>query len=108
MLDRFITPIIKPVLTPFVASLHKRNISADQITFYGFVIGMLAVPLLAFNLWYWALAAIVVNRIFDGFDLLLRSNTWRSQSFEHRLDRAYENAFGYFNFIIFQYGVVST
>ena len=68
MLDRFITPVIKPVLTPFVASLHKRNISADQITFYGFVIGMLAVPLLAFNLWYWALAAIVVNRIFDGID----------------------------------------
>ena len=68
MLDRFITPVIKPVLTPFVASLHQRNISADQITFYGFVIGMLAIPLLAFNLWYWALAAIVVNRIFDGID----------------------------------------
>ena len=68
MLDKYITPVIKPVLTPFVASLHQRNISADQITFYGFVIGMLAVPLLAFNLWYWALAAIVVNRIFDGID----------------------------------------
>lgn len=68
MLDRFITPVIKPILTPFVASLHKRNISADQITFYGFIIGMLAVPLLAFNLWYWALAVIVINRIFDGID----------------------------------------
>lgn len=68
MLDRFITPVIKPILTPFVASLHKRNISADQITFYGFVIGMLAVPLLAFSLWYWALAAIIINRIFDGID----------------------------------------
>lgn len=68
MLDKFITPVIKPILTPFVASLHKRNITADQITFYGFIIGLLAVPLLAFNLWYWALAAIVVNRIFDGID----------------------------------------
>jgi len=68
MLDRFITPVIKPILTPLVVALHTRNISADQITFYGFVIGLLAVPLLAFNLWYWALAAIIINRIFDGLD----------------------------------------
>jgi phosphatidylglycerophosphate synthase len=68
MLDKYITPVIKPLLTPVVSLLHKRNITADQLTFYGFLVGMLAVPLLAFQLWYWALAAIVVNRILDGLD----------------------------------------
>lgn len=68
MLDKYITPVIKPLLTPVVRLLHERNITADQITFYGFLVGMLAVPLLAFQLWYWALAAIIVNRILDGLD----------------------------------------
>jgi len=68
MLDRFVTPMIKPALMPIVKVLHERKITADQVTFYGFVVGMLAIPLLAFQLWYWALAAIVINRILDGLD----------------------------------------
>ena len=68
MLDKYITPIIKPVLNPIVILLHKRGIVADQLTVIGFVIGMLALPLLAFELWYAALIAIVLNRIFDGLD----------------------------------------
>lgn len=68
MLDKYITPVIKPLLTPVVSLLHKRNITADQLTFYGFIVGISAVPLLAFQLWYWALAAIIVNRILDGLD----------------------------------------
>ena len=44
MLDKYITPVIKPLLTPVVSLLHKRNITADQLTFYGFLVGMLAVP----------------------------------------------------------------
>ncbi len=68
MLDKFVTPMIKPILTPAVVLLHKRGITADQITLIGFVIGLLAVPLLAFQLWYFALAAIIANRILDGLD----------------------------------------
>ncbi len=68
MLDKYITPVIKPILTPLVTALYQRNISADQLTFFGFIIGVLAVPLLYFQLWYWALAAIILNRIFDGLD----------------------------------------
>lgn len=68
MLDKYITPVIKPLLTPVVKFLHKQNITADQITFYGFLVGMLAIPFLASQLWYWALAAIVINRILDGLD----------------------------------------
>lgn len=75
MLDKYITPVIKPLLTPVVMLLDKRNITPDQLTVTGFLIGLLAVPLLAFELWYFALAAIVINRIFDGLDGALARHT---------------------------------
>lgn len=68
MLDKFITPVIKPLLKPVVMLIHKRGITPDQLTVFGFLIGLLAVPLLAFEMWYGALAAIVLNRILDGLD----------------------------------------
>ena len=68
MLDKYITPVIKPLLQPIVSLLDKRQVTADQLTVFGFIIGMLAIPLLALNLWYCALTAIVLNRILDGLD----------------------------------------
>lgn len=68
MLDKFITPVIKPLLTPVVMLMHKRDITADQLTVVGFLVGLLAVPLLAFEMWYGALVAIALNRILDGLD----------------------------------------
>lgn len=68
MLDKFITPVIKPLLTPAIVLLNKCGVTANQLTLVGFFIGLLAVPLLAFQCWYAALAAIVLNRVFDGLD----------------------------------------
>ncbi|MBH0033521.1 CDP-alcohol phosphatidyltransferase family protein [Pseudoalteromonas sp. NZS71_1] len=68
MLDKFITPVIKPLLTPVVMLMYKRGITADQLTVVGFLVGLLAVPLLAFEMWYGALVAIALNRILDGLD----------------------------------------
>jgi len=68
MLDKYITPVIKPLLTPVVALMHKRGITPDQLTVAGFLIGLLAVPLIAFEMWYAALTAIALNRILDGLD----------------------------------------
>ena len=68
MLDRFITPVIKPILQPIVAQLDKYKVQADQVTLVGFVIGLLAVPLLAAQMWTTALMVIVINRILDGLD----------------------------------------
>lgn len=68
MLDRFITPFIKPALMPIVVQLDKHNVHADQVTLIGFVIGLLALPLLAMQLWFPALIAILINRILDGLD----------------------------------------
>jgi len=80
MLDKFITPVIKPLLTPVVVLMHKRGITADQLTLAGFIVGLCAVPLLAFELWYGALAAIVLNRVFDGLDGALARHANQSSS----------------------------
>ncbi|WP_201628436.1 CDP-alcohol phosphatidyltransferase family protein [Psychrobacter maritimus] len=86
MLDKFLTPMIKPILAPVVIVLHKRGITADQLTVAGFLIGMLALPLLAFELWYGALAAIALNRIFDGLDGALARHAQQSSSAGGYLD----------------------
>jgi len=86
MLDKFITPVIKPMLNTVVAVLHKRGITPDQLTMVGFLIGMLALPLLAFELWYEALAAIAVNRVFDGLDGALARYAQQSSSAGGYLD----------------------
>jgi phosphatidylglycerophosphate synthase len=86
MLDKFVTPVIKPLLTPVVKLLHKRGITADQLTVMGFLIGLLAVPLLAFELWYSALIAIVLNRILDGLDGALARYAEHSSSAGGYLD----------------------
>ncbi|GAA0805585.1 CDP-alcohol phosphatidyltransferase family protein [Psychrobacter piscatorii] len=86
MLDKFITPIIKPMLNPVVVILHKRGVIADQLTVIGFLIGMLALPLIAFELWYGALAVIIVNRLFDGLDGALARHAQQSSSAGGYLD----------------------
>lgn len=86
MLDKFITPVIKPLLSPVVTRLHKLGITADQLTVLGFLVGMLALPLLAYEQWYAALAAIVFNRIFDGLDGALARHAQQSSSAGGYLD----------------------
>jgi len=86
MLDKYITPIIKPLLTPVVKLLHKRAITADQLTVAGFLIGLLAVPLLTLEYWYAALTAIILNRILDGLDGALARYANQSSSAGGYLD----------------------
>ena len=86
MLDKFITPVIKPLLSPVVTRLHKLGVTADQLTVLGFLVGMLALPLLAYEQWYAALAAIVFNRIFDGLDGALARHAQQSSSAGGYLD----------------------
>ena len=86
MLDKFITPLIKPVLTPCVKQLHKKGVSADQLTLIGFLIGLLAVPLIIFEYWYGALIVICINHIFDGLDGALARYAQSSSSAGGYLD----------------------
>jgi phosphatidylglycerophosphate synthase len=68
MLDAKITPLIKPLLKPLVFWLNKKAITPNQITVFGFVIGIGAIPFIIFQWWGVALACIVANRICDGID----------------------------------------
>ena len=68
MLDAKITPYIKPLLRPLIKLLDKCGVSPNQVTVGGFLIGLLAVPMIIANWWYLALTCIVLNRICDGID----------------------------------------
>ncbi len=68
MLDKWTTQCIKPPLILIARKLDKKGILANQVTLTGFFIGMLAIPLLANQLYIPALIAIVGNRIMDGLD----------------------------------------
>ncbi|WP_330924921.1 CDP-alcohol phosphatidyltransferase family protein [Candidatus Sororendozoicomonas aggregata] len=68
MLDRWTTQWVQPPLTKVAALLNKSSFSPDHITLTGFVAGMLAIPLLASQLYLPALVMILVNRVLDGLD----------------------------------------
>ncbi|MBL4742684.1 MAG: hypothetical protein COB75_07225 [Idiomarina sp.] len=68
MFDPVITPLTRKILEPAAGWLVKRNISADQVTVSGFLIGLLAVPALAFEFYTMALLFILLNRLADGLD----------------------------------------
>lgn len=68
MLDARVTPVVKILLAPIVKLLNRTRVTPDQLTFFGFLIGLMAVPFLVFHWWYAALAMVLLNRILDGLD----------------------------------------
>ena len=67
MVDRLINKILTPTLND-IAQVLPHKISADKLTIFGFIIGMISVPLLWLNLYKLALIFILINRFFDGVD----------------------------------------
>jgi len=68
VLDRWTMPLTHGLLKRIAQPLHKQRITADQVTLGAFLIGMTALPLLAFEQYWLALIAIVLNRVGDGVD----------------------------------------
>lgn len=68
MLDAKVTPYIKPILRPFVSWLDKHNVTPNQITVIGFIIGLLAMPFIIMGAWSGAFICICLNRVCDGID----------------------------------------
>lgn len=68
MLDRWTLTAVKPLLKRSARMLDQMGLSPNQVTLTGFMIGMTALPLLAFEHYSWALLAIVLNRLADGID----------------------------------------
>jgi len=68
MLDRAFNAAVQRPLQRMAQVLQRHGWHADQITWLGFAIGMLALPLIALGLPQWALLAMGLNRLADGLD----------------------------------------
>lgn len=68
MLDRWALPLIKKPLHVCAEIAATFNLNANQVTVFGFFIGMMTLPALAFQQFDLALILILLNRISDGID----------------------------------------
>ena len=68
MLDRYALPLITPPLYRLARQVNNLGLGSDQITVSGFVLGMLALPALAWQQYSLALLLILLNRLADGLD----------------------------------------
>ncbi|MGC9421130.1 CDP-alcohol phosphatidyltransferase family protein [Vibrio sp.] len=68
MLDRYTVPAVRWPLSKLAHILDSVNITANQITIFGFLLGSLSLPALLFEQYLLALLLILINRICDGLD----------------------------------------
>ncbi|MCG3728290.1 CDP-alcohol phosphatidyltransferase family protein [Vibrio cincinnatiensis] len=68
MLDRYTVPAIRWPLSKLAHVLDSINITANQVTLFGFVLGCLSLPALVLEQYLLALLLILANRICDGLD----------------------------------------
>jgi phosphatidylglycerophosphate synthase len=68
MLDRYITPLIKPALDTVAKTLVRLGVTANGLTFGGFFIGMAAAAAIALQAYWLGLVAIALSRLCDGLD----------------------------------------
>lgn len=68
MLDTHFIKLLKNPLAKFANLLISLKISANQITIFGFILGMMSIPALALQQYWLALIFIVINRVCDGLD----------------------------------------
>jgi phosphatidylglycerophosphate synthase len=68
MFDPLMRSLIGPQVDRIGAWLAERHLSANTVTLAGLMIGLLAMPCLAWRHYEAALFFIAVNRLFDGLD----------------------------------------
>ena len=68
MLDRTLAALIKPGITPLAKGLQRLGLSANQVTVGGFLIGIGASFLIAYNAYLVGILAIFISRLCDALD----------------------------------------
>ncbi|MCV2403319.1 CDP-alcohol phosphatidyltransferase family protein [Marinomonas sp. C2222] len=68
MLDPFFIKRLKLPLQALANRIDSIGIKANQITIFGFLVGISSIPLLANEYYFLALLCIIVNRLMDGLD----------------------------------------
>ena len=68
MLDTTLRPRIDPYLNQLADQLGKIGIGPNQITIYGFVVGVIGCIAIGLQSYYFGLFLILLNRLADGLD----------------------------------------
>ncbi len=68
MLDRYITPLIKPGIDAIARAAQRKGWHADSATLFGFAIGLCAMIAIAKQDYTVAIGFILLSRLFDALD----------------------------------------
>lgn len=68
MIDSYLRRYIEKPLTGIAAIVAAKEISANQVTVFGFLLGLAVIPSLAYQYYAAALIIIFINRLLDGLD----------------------------------------
>ena len=68
MLDRYAIKIIRRPINTTAKLVYKTGIKADQVTLFGFILGLMSFPALALQEYNIALMFIILNRVLDAID----------------------------------------
>jgi phosphatidylglycerophosphate synthase len=71
MFDTYVRRVIDPFLNKLSAAKVIDRYHPNQLTIFGFAVGLSVIPLLAMELYTVALVVILINRIIDGLDGIL-------------------------------------
>lgn len=75
MIDSLIRPVIDPPLNFLGKILASKGISANKITFFGFLCGVIAMMHIFLSQYHFAVFWILANRILDGLDGAVARNS---------------------------------
>ncbi len=68
MIDRHALKLLRPAIDWGARLLHGMGCNADQVTFAGFGLGMVAAGLIVTGLPLWAIVFLLASRVLDGLD----------------------------------------
>ncbi len=68
MLDRYAMKLLKPAIDRAALEIKNRGYSADQVTFAGFGLGLLAALCIALGFYPLAFVPLLASRALDGLD----------------------------------------
>lgn len=80
MIDPLLNKILRPPLALATKPLIRLGIRADQVTIFGFVLGILAVPAIISEQFNLAIILILINRMCDGLDGAIARQTHSSDA----------------------------
>jgi phosphatidylglycerophosphate synthase len=75
MLDRYVTPLIKPVIDSLASKLVRIGIKADHVTLLAFAIGLAAATSIALQHYGVAVVLILFSRLCDALDGAIARST---------------------------------